>query len=281
MLVAALLPACSAVKLAYNQAPDITYWWLDGYFDLNEQQSPKVRDALAKLLAWHRSSELPKVAALLQKTQAAMPGPISSQQTCAVFAELSSLVQAVAERAVPASAELAPTLTATQLAYLQRKYDKTNADYTRDYITSSGAERYAKRLKSAINRSEMVYGKLEAAQTAAIEQAIAASSFDPVLGLKERLQRQKEALDMLAGLATTQAMPQASAATAQAALRAYLARTSRSSDPVYRAYADKMVKESCDAFAAVHASTTPAQRAKAVETLKSYAQDALILAGQS
>jgi Family of unknown function (DUF6279) len=277
MLVAALLPACSAVKLAYNQAPDITYWWLDGYFDLNEQQSPKVRDALAKLLAWHRSSELPKVAALLQKTQAAMPGPISSQQTCAVFAELSGMLQAVAERAVPASAELAPTLTATQLAFLQRKYDKTNADYTRDYITSPAAERYAKRLKSAINRSEMVYGKLEAAQTAAIEQAIAASSFDPALGLKERLQRQKEALDMLTSLAATQASP----AAAQAALRAYLARTTRSSDPVYRAYADKMVKESCDAFAAVHASTTPAQRAKAVETLKSYAQDALILAGQS
>jgi hypothetical protein len=277
MLVAALLPACSTVKLAYNQAPDITYWWLDGYFDLNEQQSPKVRDALAKLLAWHRSSELPKVAALLQKTQAAMPGPISSQQACAVFAELSTLVQAVAERAVPASAELVPTLNAAQLTYLQRKYDKINADYTRDYITSPAAERYAKRLKSAINRSEMVYGKLEAAQTAAIEQAIAASSFDPAVGLKERLQRQKEALDMLTSLAATQASP----AAAQAALRAYLARTTRSSDPVYRAYAHKMVKESCDAFAAVHASTTPAQRAKAVETLKSYAQDALILSGQS
>jgi hypothetical protein len=97
------------------------------------------------------------------------------------------------------------------------------------------------------------------------------------VGLKERLQRQKEALDMLTSLAATQASP----AAAQAALRAYLARTTRSSDPVYRAYAHKMVKESCDAFAAVHASTTPAQRAKAVETLKSYAQDALILSGQS
>jgi hypothetical protein len=52
IIAAVLLPGlagCSAIKLAYNQAPDLTYWWLDGYFDFNGQQSPKVRDELAKL----------------------------------------------------------------------------------------------------------------------------------------------------------------------------------------------------------------------------------------
>jgi Family of unknown function (DUF6279) len=277
MLVVMLQPGCSAIKLAYNQTPDLTYWWLDSYFDFNEQQTPKARDALAKLLVWHRSSELPKVVSLLQKAQGLVVNNVSNAQACELYDEARVMYVAIIDRALPAAAELAPALTAEQLAHMQRKFQKINDEYTRDYIASSAAERSAKRLKSAINRSEMVYGKLEAAQTAAIERAIAASSFDPAFGLKERQQRQKEALEMLTNLTASKASPVA----AQKALSAYLARSLSSSDPAYRAYADKMVRESCESFAAVHATTTPAQRANAVQTLKGYEQDMRTLASQN
>jgi Family of unknown function (DUF6279) len=277
MLALMLLCACSAMKVAYNQAPDLAYWWLDGYFDLNEQQTPKARDALAKLLAWHRSSELPKVAMWLQKGQALTPGEISSAQACDMWEDTRTLYFAIVERALPAAAELAPTLTPEQLAQLQRKYQKSNDEYTRDYIAGNATQRSAKRLKQAIERSEMLYGKLEAAQIAAIEQAISASSFDAAISFKERQQRQKESLEMLTSLAAAKASP----ASALTTLRAYVARTSGSPDPTYRAYSDKMRKESCDAFAAVHASTTAAQRAKAAQTLKGYEQDVRTLAAQN
>lgn len=293
MLLALLLPACSAIKLAYNQAPDLTYWWLDGYFDFNDAQTPPVRDGIAKLFAWHRTSELPKMAVLLQKSQSLMQSNLSSAQACEVFDEVRSLASAVVDKALPLAAEMAPTFTPEQLAHLRRKQQKSNDEFTRDYIAGTAAERNAKRLKSAVSRSENIYGKLDEPQIAAIERAIANSSFDAVLSLKERKQRQKESLEMLANLAAVKTSVAsgngisngnggpAAAQAAQVALRAYVNRSLVSPDPLYRAYSEKLVKEGCESFASVHASTTPAQRAKAVQTLQGYAQDMRALAGQN
>ena len=272
-----LLQGCSAIKIAYNQAPDVTYWWLDGYVDFNDLQTPKVRDGIAALFAWHRSNELPKVANWLQKSQALMPQNITPAQACALYDEARGMVTAITDNAMPALVEWAPTVTPEQLLVLQKKQKKTIDEFSSDYITSSPAQRNAKRLKSAVGRSEMVYGKLEVAQIAAIEKSLATSSFDPALALKERVQRQKEGVDLLRKLADTKPAP----AAVQATLRAYIARSITSTDPVYRAYADNLVREGCDTFAAVHATTTPAQRAKAVQTLKGYELDVRTLAAQA
>ena len=276
MLVVALLPACSAIKIAYNQAPDLTYWWLDSYFDFNGQQTPKLRDEINKLFAWHRANQLPKVVALLQKTQTQLPGAVSPEQTCAVFDEVRGLYEAIVDKGLPAVSELATSVAPEQLQHLQRKYQKNNDEYVRNYITSKPDERDAKRLKQAVQRSEMIYGKLDDAQIAAIQRAILKSSFNAVLGLKERQRRQKDAIDVLAKLSSEKPGPQ----QVQTALRAYLERSTKSPDLVYRAYSEKMVKESCDSFAAIHATTSAEQRANAVITLKSYEADMRILAAQ-
>ena len=276
MLVVALLPACSAIKIAYNQAPDLTYWWLDSYLDFNGQQTPKLRDEINKLFAWHRANQLPKVASLLQKTQALLPGAVGPEQACATFDEVRGLYNAIIDKGLPAVSELVTSLDAEQLQHLERKYQKNNDAYVRDYITGKPDERDAKRLKQAVQRSEMIYGKLDDAQIAAIQRAIQKSSFNAVLGLKERQRRQKDAIDILAKLSSDKPNPQ----QVQTALRAYLERSTKSPDPVYRAYSEKMVKESCDSFAAVHASTSAEQRANAVVTLKSYEADMRILAAQ-
>lgn len=276
MLALALLSACSAIKIAYNQAPDLTYWWLDGYVDFNEQQTPKVRDEITKLFTWHRTSQLPKVAALLQKSQTLLPSAVSPAQACALYDEARGLFDAVTDKALPFAADLAASITPEQLLHLQHKYDKNNADYVRDFITDKPEERDAKRLKQALQRSEMLYGKLDDAQTSAIQRAIQKSSFNAVLGLKERERRQKDALAVLGKLAADKPAPPA----VQAVLRAYLQRSTTSPDPVYRAYAEKMVKEGCESFAAVHATTTPEQRASAVQTLKGYEGDMRVLSAQ-
>ena len=276
MLVVMLMSACSAIKIAYNQAPDLTYWWLDSYMDFNGQQTPKLRDEITKLFAWHRASQLPKVAALLQKSHAQLPGPVSPEQACTVFDELRGLYNAIIDKGLPAASELVVSLDVEQLQHLQRKYQKNNDEYVRDYITGKPDERDAKRLKQALQRSEMVYGKLDEAQVAVIQRAIQKSSFNAVLGLKERQRRQKDAIDMLTKLS----IEKPNAQQVQTTLRVYLERLTKSPDMVYRAYSEKMVKESCDSFAAVHATTTAEQRANAVTTLKSYEADLRLLAAQ-
>ena len=276
IIVASLLGACSAVKLAYNQAPDLSYWYLDGYFDFNELQTPKVRDELTRLFAWHRANELPKTADLLAQAVALMPGEVSSQQACRIYGQGRGLVDNVSNQALPALAELAPTITADQIAHLKRKYAKSNGEYKKNYIDGVAASRDAKRLKQSVERSESLYGKLEEQQIAAIKQVLVNSSFDAAYSLKERQRRQQELIEILTGLAASKA----SAATSQHSLRGYIQRTFESPDAAYRAYVERITQQACASFASVHASTTPAQRANAVRVLKGYETDLRTLAAQ-
>ena len=271
-----LLQACSATKLAYNQAPELIYWWLDGYFDFNGQQSPKVRDELARLQAWHRSSELPKTNALLLKAQALMPLNVTSPQACAVYAEARGLFDNITERVQPAVVSLAATLDIAQIDHLAGKYAKNNEKFAEDYLAGTPEERAAKRLKQAVERSETIYGKLGEPQIVAIKKAIASSSFDVKIWAKERERRQQDTLQVLRNIHTQRP----DAAAVQTQLRSLLARMTTSPDPAYRTYAEKMAQEGCASFAAVHATTTATQRAKAVQSLQGYGADIQTLMGQ-
>jgi hypothetical protein len=270
------LGGCSTLQLAYSQAPSLLYWWIDGYIDFSKEQAPAVRSALAELHSWHRSSELPKTIAVLQKAQALLPGNVTAPQACGIFDAVRGLTSAITEHALPGIADFSANVTAQQLEKLQRKYQKNNDEFNRDFIQAKPEERKAKRMKGAIERSERIYGKLGDAQLQAIDAAIDSSSFDATMALKEAERRQKDALDTLRHISLTKPEPNA----AQTALRAYLERSLKSPDLTYRQYAAKLVQESCESFATVHASTTPAQRAKAVQTLKGYEGDLLAASGQ-
>ncbi len=279
IIAASLLTACSAVKLVYGQAPDLTYWWADGYFDFNEQQTPKVRDELAKLFAWHRATELPKTADLLAQAAQLMQGEVSGAQACRMYAQARVLIDNVTNQASASNSafvELAPSITPDQIAHLKRKYGKSNDEFMRDYISGTPASREAKRLKQSVDRSESLYGKLEEAQMAAIKQVLATSSFDAAATLKERQRRQQELMDILQNLAITKPI----APISQQALRGYIQRAWESPDPAYRAYVQRITQQACQSFASIHASTTPAQRANAVRVLKAYESDLRILAAQ-
>jgi hypothetical protein len=273
-LLLLLLGACSAIRVAYNQAPDLVYWYLDGYVDFNERQSPRVREELAKLFAWHRANELPKTAALLQKIQSQAPGEINSEQACKSFDEVRSLVDAITERALPAIAEMSLTLTPEQFEALQAKHKKGNEAFLKDFVRGSAKERLDKRIKNAVERSERFYGNLGDAQLAAIRRSIDKSGFDANRSFAERIRRQGDLLQMLRKLQADNA----TAPQAQAAWRAYIQRSFNSPDATYRAYAQRLIQEGCQSFAEVHNSTTAEQRVKMAQTLKGYEDDVRVLA---
>ena len=73
------LAGCGAIVPAYNNAPFIVHWWLDGYADFDAAQSARVKADLAQLHLWHRKEDLPRVALMLQTVQAAMPGELQAE----------------------------------------------------------------------------------------------------------------------------------------------------------------------------------------------------------
>ena len=72
---------------------------------------------------------------------------------------------------------------------------------------------------------------------------------------------------------------QATPAAVQTAIHTLWQRTVASPDPAYRTYMEQLEQEACATFAALHNSTTPAQRHKAADTLSRYEQDFRVLAG--
>lgn len=270
LLVAAALSACSTVRLAYNNLPEVSYWWLDTYLDFDGSQTPKVRDELAQLLSWHRRNELPRIAGLLQEAQALAPrDDATAAQACRMADQIRERLLAVAERAEPAGTELALSLTEAQLQQLERKYAKNNGDYRKDWLERSAADVQEKRYDRFLDRLEDFYGRLNPEQSDLLRRQVAQSVFDPRLADAERRQRQQEALQLLRGF--NAARP--SAAEARAAIHAYVMRIAEPPPGPWRDHQQALLQEGCRNLAALHNTTSASQREQAVRRLQAYQDD--------
>ncbi|MDB5744320.1 MAG: hypothetical protein JWR68_2635 [Polaromonas sp.] len=285
LAMALLLPACSTLKLVYNQAPELAYWYFDAYADFNDAQSLQVKAELTRLQAWHRQTQLPGYSALLQDAQRQVRGDITPAQACAVFADVRGKLVTVGERAEPAAALLAASLEARQLQQMERRFAKGNAEYRKDFLDGTPQARRTHRLDKAIHRAEMLYGRLDDRQTALLGRMIDQSGFDASRSYGERLRRQKDILEtvrQLTGPPAASAMATASPAAdpASRALNGLIKRAIHSPDAAYRAYAEKQITDGCKSFAEFHNATSAAQRDKAAATLNGYEKDLATLAGQ-
>jgi len=276
LLAAFGLAGCSAVKLGYNTLPDIAYWWLDGYIDFTDTQTPQVRGELARLQAWHRAEELPRAVDLLSRMEKLATGAVTAPQVCALITEVQARLNVVADQAEPAVLALAGSLTAKQLRHLERKYAAKDETWRSEWIDIPAEERKDKRYRQMLDRAEMIYGTLDDPQRAVLRQQLGASIFDPQRIFAERLRRQQDLLQTLRKFQEAGFAP----ADGRALMRGYLERAQRSPDPAYRAWQAELVQESCRTLAAVHDSTTPAQRDQAARRLRAYQRDLRELSAQ-
>lgn len=276
LVLASLLQACSAVKLAYNQAPELAYWYLDGYVDFSSAQSLQVKDDLHRLLAWHRQTQLPTYIDTLQKMQQKMPLDVNAQDSCNILSEVRRKLLLLSDQAQPAVVTMLDTLTASQIDGMARKFDKGNADFRQDYLQVAKPANQTQRYKQAVSRAEMLYGRLDDKQLALIGQQIEKSSFNATLAYAERQRRQLDTLQTL----RTSLKTQSTTDQKEHSVRGLFERALMSPNPNYAGYADALTRENCKNFADLHNSTTTSQRRKAIETLMGYEQDMRKLSGQ-
>lgn len=279
MLVGAslLLGSCSALRFGYNQADELAYWWLDGYFDFSDSQTPRVRDALAEWHAWHRRTQLPDYAAQLARVRTEAPAATTPERVCQWWDSVRARIDSAFERAIPASAELMLTLTPDQVRHIERRYAKSNDEFRADFLQADPAARRKESIRRTTERVESFYGKLDDVQRARIAKAVSESPFDPEMWFAERKRRQEEALSMLRRLKAENAAPD----RAQAALRIYYEHTLRSPRPEYVRYAQALTEYNCGMAASVHNAATPAQRAVLVGKLKDWEVDVRSLLAQA
>lgn len=257
------------MRLAYDQSPQLAYWWLDGYVDFDSGQSRQVRQELDALLQWHRSAELPQIDALLQQAQDAAAQDITADSACRLVDELRERLQALMRRAEGPVAVSVLNLQPGQIDNIRSKFDSNNAKYRKQWMDATPADQQSRRVKEVRERSEMLYGRLNPAQREALQERLARTGFDPQRRYAERLQRQQELLQALGRLAQDKPPPE----QARAEVRALLERALDSPDPAYRRYQAALQREGCETFAQLHALATPAQRQTMVERLQGYRND--------
>lgn len=277
LAVVILLGGCSALRLGYNQAPDLAFWWLDGYADFDDDQSLRVRNGLANWFTWHRRTQLPDYAALLVRAQAELAADTSAARTCAWWSDIGERLDAAVERAVPEIAGVVATLKPEQLRHLERQYAKKNAEFRSEYLEGDAAERAAKNLKRSVERAETIYGRLDDAQRERLARSLAQSPFDAVAWFGERQRRQQDLLATVRRLKGEGASPD----QVQAAVRAFAQRMKRSPNETYRRYQEQLQQFNCTLSAELHNATTPAQRQTAVDKLRGWERDLRVLVAQA
>jgi hypothetical protein len=269
-----LVSGCSALRIGYSTAPDLVYWWLDRYVDFDAAQTQRVRQALAQWFAWHRRTQLPDYAALLVRAQAEVMADTTAARVCEWQADLIQRANTAFDRAVPAAADILPSITLEQIAHIEQRYAKTNSEFRDDYLQPDPAKRAAANVKRTVERAETLYGKLDDKQRAQLAAALARSPFDAELWLAERRMRQRDALQLLNKLIRDKP----SREQTQTALRAYADRIEHSPQEAYRRYSDRLTEFNCAFAATLHNGMSTAQRRHAAQTLAGWEGDLRALA---
>lgn len=274
MLAVTFLAGCSSLRLAYDNAPRLAWWWLDGYVDFSREQAPAVQQALDELLGWHRATQLPAYAALLAGLGPRVREPITPAAMCRLQGELRAALEPTLQRALGLAAAQLPGLGEAQFRHIELHQAKLRDELRKDYLQVEREQRLERSAERVVERAERLYGRLDAQQRRLVQQGVQESPFDPALWIQERERRQQQALAVMRRLV----QEGADAARRLAALRELAVQAEGSSDPAYRAYQARLADYNCAFGARIHNTTTTAQRARAAEALKGWEADLRALA---
>ncbi len=263
------LAGCSALRLAYTQAGEFAYWWLDGYVDFDGDQTLRTREAITRWFAWHRRAELPDYVSLLDRAAAEAGQDATPAQACRWFEEVRQRIDRAVDHALPDAAAIAASFSREQLNRLERKQAKNNAEFRDDFLQPDPAERREEAADRVVERAEQLYGPLDRSQRERTAQAMSASPFEPERWLAERQRRQRH---LLLTLRQVQAGALSRPSAAEA-LRNHWQEVKRSPDAAYQRYQQRLETANCELLSKIHNDTTPEQRQEAQRKLRGWAAD--------
>ena len=278
VLAAALLGAgCSTLRLGYSQAPTAAYWWLDRYADFDGEQGDRVRERIEGWLRWHRAIQLPDYAALLARAGREIAADADAAQVCGWIDVVALRVDTAATQALPALVATALTLKPAQIDRIERRLAKNDATFREEQVDAPAAQIAERRLDKAVDRAEMLYGRVGAEQRKQLARNVADTPYDAALVLAERQRRQRE----LVGLLRRIRAERLEAGRAQAEIAAYVERLRHPPEGPWRAHQQRLQAFNCDAAARLHNLTTAEQRKAAARRLAGWEGDLRALAADA
>lgn len=269
MLLLLAMAGCSVIKISYNNAQELTYWWLYSYVHFSDVQKPIIKAELVALHDWHRFNEIPVYIKILESAQKKVMHDTTPGQVCAVVESVRERIRTLNLQTEPIIEKLSPTLTHEQLGQIQKHFEKNNKKWQQDWLEGTEQEHAEHRLKLAIKRAEMLYDRLSNQQRDILKDNIRISTFSAETSYEERLRRQTDAIATLKKIIDLKlAEPDI-----KLEIAAYFDRLQNGDDLAYQNYIDRLTVDSCEGFARLHNSTSKKQRQYAADKFGGYIKD--------
>jgi hypothetical protein len=171
----------------------------------------------------------------------------------------------VAQMAEDAAAMLA-TVTPAQLEALQRRWDRDNNRFIREYRLEDGIEEQRQaRVERLLSRIQDWTGSLSAEQEGKIAAMAKELPLIHRLRHEDRLRRQREFLELMARRKDTRSFA--------GELRNWLGNWEKGRDPEYEKLFNEWERKQADLYVAVYRMLTPQQRATVLARLQGYMDD--------
>jgi len=268
-----ILTGCSAVRLGYNNLPDIASWWLDSYIDFSDTQGPQAKAALQKLQTWHRKEELPAIAELLVQAQTLAPQNITPEQACKIWEGAQVRVESFIQESSRLAAPVVSQLSAKQLKHLEKEWATRNEDWKKQWVQGTPDSRIKKRVDLAAERFNSFYGDLNLEQRQVLKQQFLQSTWSPEASYQRRLKRQQEQLIALQAMSSEITKPAMPIAQVEKALQSLILQSVRPKDAGDLSKQLQLEQQACQNLAQIHNTMSPAQRLNAQRKLKDYETD--------
>ena len=268
-----ILTGCSAVRLGYNNLPDIASWWLDSYIDFSDTQGPQAKAALQKLQTWHRKEELPAIAELLVQAQTLAPQNITPEQACKIWEGAQVRVESFIQESSRLAAPVVSQLSAKQLKHLEKEWASRNEDWKKQWVQGTPDSRIKKRVDLAAERFNSFYGDLNLEQRQVLKQQFLQSTWSPEASYQRRLKRQQEQLIALQAMSSEITKPAMPLPQVEKALQSLILQSVRPKDAAELSKQLQLEQQACQNLAQIHNTMSPAQRLKAQRKLKDYETD--------
>ncbi len=194
----ALLSACSAIRIGYNQADTLLAWMADDYFDFEPAQKQDFHTRIDRLLKWHRQEQLPGYAQFLTQIKQRGQKQFSRDDAAWIIDGAKVRFRAIAQHSAPEAAELLATLTPDNLRALEKQFGKVNQKFAREYkLNGTPDDRKRARLERTLKQLREWAGALTHAQEERVTALNDAIPSTDALRHQDRQRRQKEFLSLL------------------------------------------------------------------------------------
>lgn len=267
-LLAGILGACDAVRLAYDNADTFLHWRLTGYVKVSGKAADELDDRIDDFLTWHRARALPQYARLSADAARRLAVGLSPADLVwgydAFVAQAKESLHQAAERIAP----MLDRLTPEQLAQLEKRFAEDNRKFSREN-RGSEKERRIRRAKRTAGQLEEWVGKLNKAQVERVRQMSERVPLYDDLRERERKRLQAEFLAIVR------------AHEAQKRLPAFVNTWERGRDPALAAMGQIWRSEYEKMLIDIDRSLSAEQRAKAVARLRGFSEDFAVLASAS